>query len=191
MPRDYDLSVTPANQMRRPDYACDDDWVRAFLRQADYGRVATRWEEQPFITPVLFWYDEERDDIYFHTNLTGRMRANAERFPQACFEASRMGKLLPSNVALEFGVQYESAVVFGEIRVVEERQEMERALYGLLQKYFPRLRPGAEYRPITEAELKRAAVLAVHVQSWSGKRNWKDSAAQSDDWPRLAGEWLE
>lgn len=191
MPRDYDLSVTPANQMRRPDYGRDDEWIREFLRTADYGRVGTRWETQPFITPVLFWYDEENQDIVFHTNLTGRVRANAERFPEACFEASRMGKLLPSNISLEFGVQYESVVAFGELRVVEDGQAMERGLYGLLKKYFPNMRSGVEYRPITESELKRTAVLAMRITSWSGKRNWKERAQQSEDWPPLSAGLLE
>ncbi|MGH2523523.1 MAG: pyridoxamine 5'-phosphate oxidase family protein, partial [Anaerolineales bacterium] len=160
MPKDYSLSATPANAQRRPEHARDDEWTHDFLRRARIGHVATRWDEQPFINPTTFWYDPERREIYFHSNLAGRVRANSQRHERGCFEASEFGRLLPSNVALEFSIQYESVIAFGVIRVLEDAEEKRRALYGLLGKYFSEMRPGHEYRPITEAELKRTSVYA-------------------------------
>ena len=191
MPKDYSLDITPANAQRRAEYAQGDDWIRDFLRRAPIGHIATRWDEQPFITPSLFWYDPERQAIYFHSNISGRVRANAERHPQVCFEACEMGKLLPSNVALEFSLQYESAIVFGKIRVLDDEEEQRRALTGLIAKYFPDMTPGVHYRPITDQELKRTSVYAIAIETWSGKRNWKDRADQSEEWAPLGEEWLK
>jgi len=191
MNRNYDLTHTPANSMRRPQNACDDDWVRQFLQHAPLGHVATRWEDQPFITPTNFWYDPERHAIYFHSNIVGRVRANCERYPQVCFEASRSGRLLPANTALEFSIQYESVIAFGKVRVVEDEEEQRWALYGLIEKYFPGMQPGKHYRPITDAERKRTSVYAIQIESWSGKRNWPEQAKQSPDWPELGPEWFE
>jgi uncharacterized protein len=185
MPKNYSLAVTPANAQRRPGNAQSDEWTREFLSRAHLGHVATRWDEQPFITPTTFWYDPSRHVIYFHSNIVGRMRANSERHPQVCFEASEYGQLLPSNVAVEFSIQYQSAVVFGKIRVIEDADEKRHALYGLIGKYFPGRQPGREYRPITDDELKRTSVYAIAIESWSGKRNWPDEAKQSDEWPHL------
>jgi hypothetical protein len=185
MSKDYSLEVTPPHAQRRAKYAMDDEWVRAFLQRAQVGHIATRWDDQPFITPTLFWYDPQAHAIYFHSNITGRVRANAERHPEACFETFEMGRLLPSNVALEFSLQYESVVAFGKIRVVDDEQEQRRALYGLLEKYFPDMRPGEHYRPITDEELRRTSVYAIAVESCSGKRNWKARPDQSDAWPPL------
>jgi nitroimidazol reductase NimA-like FMN-containing flavoprotein (pyridoxamine 5'-phosphate oxidase superfamily) len=190
MPRDYSLSVTPPNAQRRPERAQPDDWIRDFLRRAPIGHVATRWGEQPFITPTNFWYDEERNEIVFHSNVVGRVRANAERHPEVCFEASEFGRLLPSNIALEFSIQYESAVVFGKVRLLQDDDEKRRALYGLLAKYFPKMTAGKQYRPIADQELKRTSVYAIAVDSWSGKRNWPDQAEQSGEWPALGEEWF-
>ena len=191
MPKDYSLSVTPPNAQRRPELARDDDWIRDFLARAPVGHLATRWEEQPFVTPTNFWYDQERNEIIFHSNVVGRVRANAERHPEVCFEASAFGKLLPSNVALEFSLQYESVVAFGRIRVLQDDDEKRRALYGLIAKYFPKLTAGKDYRPITDQELKRTSVYAIAVDSWSGKRNWPEQAKQSDEWPALGEEWFD
>ena len=186
MPKDYSLTITPANQQRRPEHARDDGWTRDFLRRAQVGHVATLWNDQPFITPTNFWYDPERHEIYFHSNVIGRVRANSEQYAKVCFEASEFGRYLPSNVALEFSIQYESVVVFGTIRVLEDGEEKKRVLYGLIEKYFPDMKPGQEYRPITEQELNRTSAYGITIESWSGKRNWPEQADQSDEWPPLA-----
>jgi nitroimidazol reductase NimA-like FMN-containing flavoprotein (pyridoxamine 5'-phosphate oxidase superfamily) len=191
MGKDYNLKTTPANAQRRTEYAQDDDWIRDFLRRAPIGHIATHWDEQPFITPSLFWYDPERQAIYFHSNISGRVRANAERHPQVCFESCELGKLLPSNVALEFSLQYESAIVFGKIRVLDEAEEQRHALSGLIAKYFPDMKPGVHYRPITDQEMKRTSVYAITIESWSGKRNWKDRADQSEEWAPLEEAWFK
>ena len=190
MPKDYSLEITPANAQRREEYTQDDAWITEFLQRTPVGHVATRWDEQPFITPTTFWYDPGRHEIYFHSNIIGRVRANSERFPEVCFEASIAGKLLPSNVALEFSIQYESVVVFGKIRGSEDFEEKRRALYGLIKKYFPEMAAGEHYRPITDKELKRTSVYAIAIESWSGKRNWMERAEQSDEWTPLGEEWF-
>ena len=184
MPKDYSLNQ-PINQSRRPERSCDDAWTRDFLARVQLGHIGTHWDEQPFITPTQFWYDPERHEIYFHSNIIGRTHANCERYPQVCFEASEMGKLLASNLALEFSVQYESVIAYGKVRILEDLAEQRRALDGLLRKYFPAMNPGEDYRPITDQELKRTSVYAIAIESWSGKRNWPEKAQQSPDWPLL------
>ena len=186
MTKDYRLNATPANEQRRLKYAQDDDWIRDFLGRVKVGHIATRWDEQPFITPTNFWYDPDRHEIYFHSNIVGRLRANLERHPEVCFEAFEAGELLPSNVALEFSQQYESVIVFGKVRILQDEEEQRQALYDLIEKYFPEMKPGIHYRPITDQELKRTSVYALAIESWSGKRNWKERAEQSDEWPPLS-----
>ena len=192
MPRDYNLTAQPPTAGQRlPEYARDEEWMRAFLRAAQIGRVATLWDDQPFVTPSTFWYDEANRRIIFHSNLAGRVRANLERNPKVCLEASEMGRLLPSNVALEFSLQYRNVMVFGTVRILESDEEKRAALTGLLEKYFPKMKPGREYRPITEKELKRTSVYELKIESWSGKENWNERADQSDEWPGLDEKWFE
>jgi hypothetical protein len=186
----YDLSTRPANAQRRPQHVMDDASTRALLERAQVGRVATLWDEQPFINPTTFWYDAGQHAIFFHSNIVGRVRANAGRQPRVCFEASEFGKLLPANVALEFSVQYASVIAYGEVRVLDDFADKRRALSGLIAKYFPTMTAGQEYRPITDEELKRTSVYQIQIESWSGKRNWAERADQSPDWPPLAEEWF-
>jgi nitroimidazol reductase NimA-like FMN-containing flavoprotein (pyridoxamine 5'-phosphate oxidase superfamily) len=191
MSEDCSLTVTSPNAQRIPEYARGDDWIREFLHRAHIGHVATRWDDQPFITPTTFRYDEEQHEIIFHSNITGRIRANIERHNRVCFEASEAGRFLSSNVALEFSVQYASVIAFGTVRIIKDAEVKRRALYGLIGKYFPGMVAGREYRPITDEELASTSVYAISIESWSGKENWPEQAEQSDEWASLAEQWLE
>lgn len=178
------------NKMRHPEYAQDEQWIIEFLDRAQVGHIATYSDSQPYITPTLFWYSPEAHEIYFHSNISGQVRTNARHHPEVCFEASQGGRLLPSNYALNFGMQYESVIAYGKIRVVQDEMEKKRFLYGLIQKYFPGMVPGVHYRPITDQEVQRTSVYAISIERWSGKRNWKEQAGQGDEWPPLGEEWF-
>lgn len=190
MPRDYQ-TVSPTEFQRLPEYQRDDDWIRAFLREAKVGHIASARDTQPFLNPTTFWFDETHHQIIFHSNLAGRIRSNIENNPRVCFEASELGKMLPSNVALEFSLQFRSVIVFGAARLINDPEEARRVLYGLIQKYFHAMRSGKEFRPITDKELKRTSIYAIQIEEWSGKENWKDRADQSDEWAPLDEKWFE
>jgi nitroimidazol reductase NimA-like FMN-containing flavoprotein (pyridoxamine 5'-phosphate oxidase superfamily) len=187
MPRDFQNAASTAFQ-RLPEYQRDDEWIRTFLREARVGHIASARDRQPFLNPTTFWFDEANYQIIFHSNVTGRIRSNIENNPHVCFEASELGKLLPSNVALEFSLQFRSVVVFGNARLIDNPEEARRVMYGLIHKYFPALTAGREFREITDKELKRTSVYAIQIEEWSGKENWKDRADQSDEWPALDEE---
>lgn len=190
MPRSYE-GQPPTAYQRLPHYQREDAWIRAFLRVAGVAHIATHDEGQPFITPSSFWLDEENHQVIFHSNIAGRLRTNLEKNPRVCLEASELGKLLPSNVALEFSLQYRSVMVFGTVHVIEDPQEARRALYGLIGKYFPEMQAGREFREITDKELRATCVYALKIESWSGKENWKDRADQSKEWRPLDEKWFE
>jgi nitroimidazol reductase NimA-like FMN-containing flavoprotein (pyridoxamine 5'-phosphate oxidase superfamily) len=145
MPRNYQ-TVSPTTFQRLPEYQRGEEWVRAFLREARVGHIASSREGQPFINPTTFWFDEANHQIVFHSNITGRIRSNIESNPRVCFEASELGKMLPANVALEFSLQFRSVIVFGAARLISDPEEARRVLYGLIHKYFPTMTAGQEFR---------------------------------------------
>jgi nitroimidazol reductase NimA-like FMN-containing flavoprotein (pyridoxamine 5'-phosphate oxidase superfamily) len=191
MPRDYDLQQDgPAAHQRRPEYARDDAWIRAFLRTAQIAHIASLWDDQPFITPSTFFYDETNQRLIFHSNVSGRVRANLERQPRVCVEVSEMGRALPSNVALEFSLQFRSVAIFGLARVLADPDEQRAAMHQLIAKYFGHMQLGTDYRPATDKELRRTSVYEIKIESWSGKENWPERADQSDEWPALRDDFF-
>jgi len=186
----YDPQNNALTRARRPRNALSDERIRELLAQIPTAHIATRWDEQPFVIPTNFWYDVQTHRIVFHSNAVGRLRANSERHPKVCLEVSEMGRFLPSNDPLEVSVQYRSAVVFGTLRLLEG-EEARQALYGLVQRYFPQMQPGREYRPITEADLERTSTYELTISEWSGKENWEEKAIQSEEWPALEEHWFQ
>ncbi len=169
MPRDY--TKIPLNTVTRKDRAVtDDDWIKALLRRAPVGILATVHDGQPFVNSNLFVYDEPNGAIYMHTAKVGRTRTNVEGDERVCFTVTEMGRLLPATEALEFSVEYASVVVFGRTCLVEDFEEARIALQLLLDKYAPHLKPGQDYRPPVDDEIKRTSVFRIHIDSWSGKK---------------------
>ena len=184
MPQDTKVGATnagkcdPRSAVRRRDRGKDDEWAAAFLRRAAYGFLATVGEGgQPFLNSNLFVYDDTGGArrIYLHTHRTGRTRDNLAAAEKVAFSTVAMGRLLPAPEALEFSVEYAGVVAFGTGRVVEDRDEARTALQMLLDKYAPHLKPGVDYRPTTDAELRRTAVYRIDIETWSGKQ--KEAAA--------------
>ncbi len=191
MPRDYRLdNLPPTAGQRLPEYTRDDEWIRSFLHRGRIAHIATTWDGQPFITPTTYLFDEGRRRLIFHSNITGRIRANIEHHPRVCAEVSELGNLLPSNVALEFSLQYRSVVVFGTAHLLADPEEQRQMLHQLIAKYFTGMERGVDFRPATDKELKRTSVYEIRIESWSGKENWKERADQSDEWPPLPDKLL-
>ena len=61
-------------------------------------------------------------------------------------------------------------LAFGEIHAVHDPEEKRHALNLIMWKYAPHLVPGRDYRPVTDAEMKRTAVHRPEVRAWSGKQ---------------------
>jgi nitroimidazol reductase NimA-like FMN-containing flavoprotein (pyridoxamine 5'-phosphate oxidase superfamily) len=160
---------TPINQPLRKDRAKDDVWIREYLKKVPFGMLATENEGQPFIKPTLFVYDESEHSIYIHGALVGRMRTNLEVNPRVSFCIAEMGRLLPADTAMEVGIEYASAVVFGRAEVISNADEARRGLQLILDRYFPQLKPGVDYREILPQELDITSVYRIKIDSWSGK----------------------
>lgn len=158
-------------RLRRGDRAMPDDAaIQSFLQRSLVSHLATSVDDQPYLIPSLFWYDAGSGLIFYHGAIEGRTRRNLEQNPRVCIAVSEVGRFLPAATAMQFSNEFASVVIFGRASLVLDEQEKRRALQGILDKYFPALKTGEDYRPITSAELERTAVYAVVIESWSGKQ---------------------
>ena len=185
MPTDYQ-SLAATDRQRRPELSRGDDFIKALLHRGVVAHVGNVSGDQPFVHPTNYWYDEPGHRLVFHGHLAGRTRSNLDHFPRACAEVSEFGRLLPSNSPYELSIQYRAVLVFGRVAVISEPAQARAALTGLIARYFPALREGQDYRPITPQELGATSVYVLAIESWSGKENWPEAAEQLADWTPLA-----
>lgn len=188
-PRERDPSLS-----RRPQNRQDDAWIRALLLRGRIARIATVWQQGsgeawPFITPLAYAYRPEQNDLIYHTNVVGRLRANTEQAHPVTLEVSEIGDFLPSNSPLELTVQYRSVIVFGQAEILQG-EAARAALTTLSERVFAGLKVGETTRPISDEDLRRTSVYRLNIQHWSGKENWAEQAIQEEGWPALGPEWL-
>ena len=165
----------------------DDEWIIGILDKIKVGHISTLNGEQPFINPSSFFIIKINTRSIFipmHMEECVLMPKEALKY---VLNVLGLGRLLPSNLALEMSFQYECVIVYGHIRVIDSMIEKREVLNGLLHKYFNEMISGKDYRPITDEELKQTSVYGIRIDSWSGKKNWEEKAEQAEDgeWPDL------
>lgn len=160
----------PRDEIRQKEYAVVDEiWIKAMLTRGAFGTLATVYEKQPFLNPILFLFIEADHAIYFHGATVGRMRANISINPNVCFNVTEIGRILPYKEAAEFGLEYNSVTVFGQAEMIDDEKETEGLLQGLMDKYAPHLKPNQDYIPAQPEDIKRTLVIKINIEDWTGK----------------------
>jgi len=149
----------------------DEKWIKDFLHRSPVGVLATVYHDQPFLSTKLFYYDENSRSIFMHSADEGRVRENVRRNPKVCFTVYKMGRILPSEKASGFGLEYQSVVVFGKISIVDEIDQVINVLNCLMGKYAPQFQPGEDYQPVVPSEISGLVIYRLEIASWSAKHS--------------------
>lgn len=148
-------------QLMRPEQTI------ALLERAKTGHLGTiRKSGAPYVVPVQFVLLDGK--IYFHGAAEGEKLENMLRDNRVCFEVCQEFGLSYSKDAEQacaVNTKYESAVVFGEARIIEDKSEKERALRSLVEKYVPEF----ANKEFNAQSLARTAVIAIEKLEYTGK----------------------
>jgi nitroimidazol reductase NimA-like FMN-containing flavoprotein (pyridoxamine 5'-phosphate oxidase superfamily) len=166
-------------QLRRADRMMPDDRARQFLQRGFAGRLATVGEDgYPYCVPLLYVCMD--DQVLVHnTGARGHLRANAEREPRVCFEVDEPDQVFDyGRFECDSGLAYQSVILFGRIRIVEERDVKQRFCEMLMQKYGKpdTIRP-KNFFP----RLDIITVYAITVERITGK----ELALPAQQWPEV------
>jgi len=124
-------------QMYRAKRLMSDNDAKQFLRAHKVAHVGTvdalGW---PYVVPLVYVY-EDGDILYLHTgDHQGHFLTNVQHNPRICVEVGEMnavhrGKPYACNSALV----YASVIVFGGVRIVEDREKKTWFFDRLMAKY--------------------------------------------------------
>jgi len=129
-------------EMRRKDRQLEQEEALAILKEEKYGVLSTVGEDgAPYGVPVSYAYVDGK--ICFHcAKGKGHKYENLMHCDKVCFTVVGKTEVLPAD----FGTKYESAVVFGRAVKLEEGEQKQKALEGLIDKYSSEFRAaGLEY----------------------------------------------
>lgn len=149
-------------EMRRKDRAMTKEDVKKLLETAQVGTLATISEDNtPYVVPMNFVYS--REVIYLHSAVEGKKLDNIITNNNICFNVMDAVELLPAA----FATKYKSAIVFGKIIMVKDREEKRQGLIAMIQKYSPAFyESGLQY---IDNAFENTKVFKIEVSNITGK----------------------
>lgn len=153
-------------EMRRKDRMVSREKTREIVQNSPYGMLCTAsLDGQPYAVAVSHVLYENK--IYFHCALEGRKLDNIKANPKVC-----MSFVSKAEVEQEvYTVRYESAVVEGVARSVEDEGEKQLALQLICKQYAPDL--AEEHLSYIQPRLKYTGIYCIEIQEILGKENKK------------------
>jgi nitroimidazol reductase NimA-like FMN-containing flavoprotein (pyridoxamine 5'-phosphate oxidase superfamily) len=138
--------------------------ARRVLAEAAVGYLGMAGDGWPYVVPISFAPDG--DTVVFHGG--GTVKATLlEADPRVCLAVTTTPGFLPAADPCDENFEYESVLAFGEVELLEDDAERDRALRLIVTKYDASL-AGAEFRP---AMLTTTSVWALRIEALTYKRN--------------------
>lgn len=151
-------------EMRRKDRLVSEEKAREIIQNSEYGMLSTAGlDGTPYAVAVSHVLHEKY--IYFHCALEGRKLDNIKENPKVCMSFVRK-----SNVEQEaFTVRFESAVVEGSAKMIEDEEEKLLALLLICKRYTPDV--SDQHLSYIEPRIKYTGVCRMEIEEISGKVN--------------------
>ena len=178
------LSPTARTRISRGrDRAVDDRAaMHEFLDDALVAHIGVTVGEHPVVLPTAFAVDPDGPDrdgtLYVHGSVAaGWVRRTGGA--TVCVTITELDGLVAGRSAFHHSMNYRSAVVIGEARLVTDPDERSRALAMIVDHMIPGR--SATLRPHTRKELAATAVLAVPLHDASMKARAGDPVDEPED----------
>lgn len=130
--------------------------IKDFLKDSEYGTLALCLNNKPYSLPINFV--EHEGEIYFHGRKKGKKIDCIKENSYASFSVTQDFSLLPSYFSSDKGDAcpathlFKSAIIDGEIKLIEEYNQKVQALEALMQK----LQKEGKYIPLSNEMYKKA-----------------------------------
>lgn len=149
-------------EIRKANRAIGENEILEMLESAEYSVLSTiSTDNTAYGTPLNFVHKDGA--IYFHCAKEGHKIDNISSNSSGCFTIVDSVNLLPSA----FSTEYRSAVIFGEVKIVEDSEEKRAGLIALVEKLSPDfIEKGIEY---VDRAIDRALVLRMDIERMTGK----------------------
>ena len=147
--------------MRRFKQQIPENEAKDILKKASNGVLCLLdYDERPYGVPMSFIYDGDLS-IYFHCALAGRKIECIQHNSKACFTIIDQDEIHPEK----FTTYFRSVIVEGRAGIVNDRNEMIKALRLLSTKYSP----GIDCEPEIENGIDRVLIIKLEIDSVTGK----------------------
>jgi len=156
----------------------DRETINAILDEGFICHVGFIVNGQPFVIPT--GYARVDDKLYIHGSQASRMLRTLAQGIDVCITITIVDGLVLARSAFHHSINYRSVVVFGNAKLVEEREEKNAALLAL-SEHFVKGRWDHVRRP-NEQELRATTVLSLRLEEASAKIRTGPPLDDEDDY---------
>jgi nitroimidazol reductase NimA-like FMN-containing flavoprotein (pyridoxamine 5'-phosphate oxidase superfamily) len=156
----------------------DHETVHTVLDAAAMCHVSYVVDGQPFCTPTLFWREGSR--LYWHGSNASRMLRNLSEGEPTCLTVTHLDSLVLARCGFNHSADYRSVMAYGHSHLVEDPAEKSRALYMMVDRFFPGRT--AQLRETVPQEINATTVLMMDIERASAKIRAKGVADDDEDY---------
>lgn len=151
--RRKDREVTEANELIQ------------IIDQCKVCRIAMQDEEGLYIVPMNFGYTYDNNQLvlFFHSAGEGRKISTLKKNSNICFEMDCEHKLIPADLACDYGYSFKSIIGNGKTDFIEDNAEKKSALSALMKH-----QTGKDYS-FEDSMVTGIAVFKIIVNNFTGK----------------------
>ncbi len=159
------------NKIRRSDrQESDINYLLHVLETSMTCTIAISSEDYPWIHSTFFVFDKENQDIVFHFSKYGYGGQQIQNDKKISISIFKYGKLYAADKAVDFGGEYQSIIVYGKVRIIENETEKMDAMKLFFNKYFGNV-SNSNYKSFTPLEAHPIYVIKVKIEEWFGKQH--------------------
>ncbi|WP_312071117.1 pyridoxamine 5'-phosphate oxidase family protein [Anaerotignum propionicum] len=153
-------------QYRMKTHPLSEEQITKLLERSQTGSLATiNTDGTPYVTPIHFVYYNNK--IYAHGLPKGKKLDNIAHDQRVGFSVYEMNELLldPNEKPCDTNTKYESIIISGNAKRVENIQVKEDILKKVVEKYTPHLVDKELPAPM----VKGTAVIEIDIMEITGK----------------------
>lgn len=149
-------------EMRRFRQSLSKEKCEEILKRCTSGTLALSGDNgYPYAVPLSYFYEDGK--LYFHCAKEGHKIDAVRNCSKASFCVIKKDNVIPEK----FTTAYRSVIAFGQVRIIEDTDEIRRAIVRLSDKYSPNM-DAARDKEISEF-FSRLCILEFTVEHMTGK----------------------
>jgi uncharacterized protein len=162
-----DLSRTPRTTLKRlPKRGSHErEVIDRILDEGFICHVAFVSDGQPFVIPT--GYARVDDHLIIHGSQASRMLRALGQGIDVCGTVTLIDGLVLARSAFHHSMNYRSVMIFGQAKIIDDREEKLRALFALSEHMIPGR--WQDVREPSEEELRQTTVLSLPIEEGSAK----------------------
>jgi len=133
---------------------------------------------QPYCTPTFFW--REGTKLYWHGSSASRMLRNQASGARVCLTVAHLDSLVLARCGFTPYADYRALLAFGSDFVVTDLDQNERAVFAMVDRFFPDRTAGL--RASNTQEIKATSFIAMEIEEASAKIRAKGVGDDEEDY---------